>query len=72
MGTMSTQTHHPERATLTVPAAARLLGISRRTAYALAARGELPGAFRVGGRVLVSKAALERLLSGDSGGQAAP
>jgi excisionase family DNA binding protein len=53
----------PESLTLTVPEAARLLGINRNTAYLLAARGELP-VLRLGGRVLVVRAALERMLAG--------
>ncbi len=49
-----------------VEEAARLLGISRGSAYALAARGELPGALRLGGRIVVSRAALERALAGEA------
>jgi excisionase family DNA binding protein len=51
-------------ATLTVtPAeAARLLGISRNLAYEAARRGEIP-TIRIGRRILVPIAALERLLS---------
>ena len=49
--------------TLTVPEAARRLGLSRNAAYDAAARGELPGAFRVGRRVLVSRPALEAFLA---------
>lgn len=51
----------PERATLTVPEAARLLGIGRDAAYRAAARGELP-TLRVGRRILVPVAALDRML----------
>lgn len=51
-----------KRKTLTVEEAARVLGISRTGAYQLAARGELPGTIRLGKRLVVSKAALERLL----------
>lgn len=35
-------------ATVTIPVAAALLGISRETAYRLARQGTLPGALRVG------------------------
>jgi excisionase family DNA binding protein len=53
----------PEPLTLTVPEAARLLGINRNTAYLLAARGKLP-ILHLGSRVLVVRAGLERLLAG--------
>lgn len=51
----------PERETLTVDEAARLLGIGRGTAYEAARRGDLP-VVRIGGRLLVPRAALTRLL----------
>jgi excisionase family DNA binding protein len=53
-----------DHATLTVTAAeaARLLGISRNLAYEAARRGEIP-TIRIGRRILVPIAALERLLS---------
>lgn len=52
-------------ATVTVEEAAKLLGIGRNLAYELARRGELPGAIRIGTkRLVVSRAALERLLAG--------
>jgi excisionase family DNA binding protein len=53
------------RRTLTVAEAARLLGIGRSLAYELARRGELPGALRLGGRIVVSRAALERFLAAE-------
>jgi excisionase family DNA binding protein len=57
-----------DTATISVGAAGRLLGISRGLAYELAARGQLPGAFRLGKkRLLVSRATLTRFL--ESGGQ---
>jgi excisionase family DNA binding protein len=56
--------------TLTVEEAARALGIGRSLAYELARRGELP-TLRLGRRLLVSKAALDRMLSSIEG-QAAP
>jgi len=37
-----------------VPEAAKMLGISKDLAYDLARRGELPGAFQLGRRWLVS------------------
>ena len=48
--------------TMTVPEAARALGLARNTAYALAARGELPGVLRLGRRWVVSRVALQRAL----------
>jgi excisionase family DNA binding protein len=49
------------RLTFTVPEAARLLGIARGSAYAAIQRGEL-NAVRIGKRLLVPRAALQRLL----------
>jgi excisionase family DNA binding protein len=51
----------PEKLTITVPEAGRLLGIGQNSAYAAAAKGEIP-TLRIGGRLLVPRAALERLL----------
>jgi len=62
-------TQQPEplqRLTMNVPAAARLLGISRTLAFQLAARGELPGQLRLGKRIVVSRRALERALDGET------
>ena len=51
-----------KRLVFTVEETARLLGISRNLAYELAAQGKL-GAVRIGQRrLVVPKAALERLL----------
>jgi excisionase family DNA binding protein len=47
---------------LAVPRAAQLLGISRQSAYRLAASGELP-VRRLGGRLYVVTAALRELAS---------
>ena len=49
---------------ITVPEAARELGISNDLAYSLARRGELPGAFQFGRRWLVSRVRLRRFLHG--------
>lgn len=57
----SEKTTQPERLTRTVDEAAALLGISRNTAYDMAAAGRLP-TIRMGRRLLVPKAALEKLL----------
>ena len=56
---------HPEKEPLVVSIeiAARLLGLGRSSAYAAAKRGEIP-AIKIGGRLLVPKAALLRLLDG--------
>jgi len=42
------------RVTMTVPEAARLLGLSESAAYEAAARGDIP-ALRIGRRVLVKR-----------------
>jgi len=56
-----------EKLTLSIPEAAKTLGISRNLAYELAARGELPGVIKLGQkRVVCSRLAIERLLQGES------
>jgi excisionase family DNA binding protein len=50
-----------ERQTVTVEEAARILGVGRNSAYAAAERGDLP-TIRLGRRLVVPRAALERLL----------
>jgi excisionase family DNA binding protein len=52
-----------EKLTHTVEEAASLLGVSRNSAYALARTGALP-AIRLGKRLLVPQAALDRVLTG--------
>jgi excisionase family DNA binding protein len=52
-----------ERLTFTVEEVAKRLGISRNFAYDAVNRGEIP-AVRIGRRLLVPKAALEKLLAG--------
>jgi excisionase family DNA binding protein len=52
-----------DRLTWTVPEAARLLGISKDTAYEAAHRGELPVKV-IGRRMLIPRMALLRLLDG--------
>jgi excisionase family DNA binding protein len=52
-----------QRLTWTVPEVARLLGISKDSAYEAAHRGELPVRV-IGRRMLVPRAALVRLLDG--------
>jgi excisionase family DNA binding protein len=51
--------------TISVEEAARRLGIGRTLAYELASRGELPGAVRLGGRIVVSERAIENIGSGE-------
>jgi excisionase family DNA binding protein len=58
------QVDRSERLVLSVPEAARMLSISRRLAYDLVARGELP-ALRLGGRIVILRRPLERLLDGE-------
>jgi len=54
-------------ATLTVVEVAARLGISRSTAYELAALDRLPvPVIRLGRRVVVSRVALDRVLAGDA------
>jgi excisionase family DNA binding protein len=48
-------------ATMTIPEAARLLGISRSAAYRAVARGEIP-TIRIGRRLLVPTAKLYAML----------
>ena len=55
-----------ERQTVTVEEAARILGIGRQTAYELAREGKLPGALRLGRRIVVSRRALDRALEAES------
>lgn len=50
-----------ESLTLTVPEAGELLGLGRDAAYEAAKRGDLP-VLRFGRRLLVPRAALERML----------
>jgi excisionase family DNA binding protein len=50
-----------EPATMTVEEAARVLGISRGTAYKAARAGQIP-TLRLGNRLLVPRPALNRLL----------
>jgi excisionase family DNA binding protein len=69
-------THEDERSaealTLSVPEAAKLLGISRALAYELVTRGELPS-LRLGRRIVVPRVALMSLVEGhDYSGCVAP
>jgi excisionase family DNA binding protein len=57
-----------ETLVLSVPKAGALIGLSRNSAYQAVKRGQLP-TIRIGKRLLVPKAALQRLL--DSAGRTA-
>lgn len=58
----------PDRAVLTVDELATLLRIERKTAYAAIARGEIPGARRIGGVIRISRdAVLAWLAHGQDG-----
>jgi excisionase family DNA binding protein len=52
-----------KRATYDVEEAGRVLGIGRSAAYEAVRRGEIPS-IRLGKRVVVPRAALERMLEG--------
>ncbi len=66
---MNSQNGPNERATLTLEEMARRLGVSRSTAYDLAKRDALPvPAIRLGRRIVVSRAALDGVLSNHQGG----
>jgi len=53
-----------------VPKAAKLLGISRASAYRFATSGDLPTR-RLGGRVFVVTSKLQAFIEGDEQGEAA-
>ena len=59
-----------ERATLSVVETASIMGVSKNVAYEAVRRGEIPS-IRLGGRILVPRAALERLLETGSRANAA-
>lgn len=59
------ETSPPERRVVTLNEAAVMLRISRGSAYEAARRKEIP-TIRIGRRLLVPAAALERMLAGNS------
>jgi excisionase family DNA binding protein len=59
--TPSAQLSDSQRQTLSVEEAGKILGISRGSAYAYAKDGSLP-TIRLGSRLLVPKAALDKML----------
>ena len=65
-----TEATRVEAATVSVGQAAELLGIGRNLACELARRGELPGALRLGRRIVVSRKALDAFLDGGRTGHA--
>lgn len=60
-GRTSMTTEVVRRRTFTIPEAGTVLGVGRTAAYDAARRGEIP-TIRVGRRLLVPRAALERLV----------
>ena len=54
-----------ERLTYKIEEAGKLLGVGRNTVYEAAKRGDFP-TIRIGKRLLVPKAALDRLLAGET------
>ena len=60
---MNLPTSDDARLTISVPEAARRLGIGRNNAYEAARRGQIP-TIRLGKRVVVPLVALQRLLEG--------
>ena len=51
--------------TLNVNEVAQRLGIGRSLAYELARRGEIPGSFRLGGRLLIKRGVFEQWIATD-------
>ena len=58
---MQTDILTPSRQTYSIPDAARILGVNRNTAYEAAKRGDIR-AIHIGGRILVPKPEIDRLL----------
>jgi len=64
MGTTSERQTNPERATVDVwPTAGQILGLGRNATYKAVNNGQIP-VVRIGRRLLVPRAALDRLLAG--------
>ncbi|MFC1967417.1 helix-turn-helix domain-containing protein [Chloroflexota bacterium] len=55
-----------DKVVFTIPEVAELLGVSRNFGYELARRGEIPFV-KLGSRIFVPKASLEKLLREDNG-----
>jgi excisionase family DNA binding protein len=60
---MRTKKAAPKRQTMTIPEAARKLGVGRNAGYRAARSGQIP-TIRIGKRLLVPAAAFDRLLEG--------
>ena len=56
-----------DRRTYSVEEVARLAGVGRRSMYEAVARGSIPGTIRLGRRILLSRAAIDRWLNGADG-----
>lgn len=54
----------PERLTVTVREAAKMLGVGRTLAYDLVARGDIP-TIKLGDRVLIARATVEAIVRGE-------
>ena len=59
-----TTTSSEEQATISIPSACRVLGISRNYGFRLAGEGNFPGARRIGNRWVVSRKSLQKFLDG--------
>ena len=55
---------HEKKLVLSIEEAAKVLGISRTLGYQAAKTGELP-TIRIGGRILVSRRVIEKMLDGN-------
>lgn len=62
----TTENVTPKRQTYTIAEAATILGLSLSNTYRLARDGRIPSV-RIGGRLLVPRAVLRRLLNPDEG-----
>lgn len=60
------------RPLLSVRQAAHRLGVGETTAYEWARRNELPGLVKLGGRLYVRAAVLERFIAGEDGPASSP
>ncbi len=60
-----------ERATHTVSEVAKILGVGRSTTYEAINRGEIPH-LRLGNRIVIPRAGIESLLSGDASNDQSP
>jgi excisionase family DNA binding protein len=58
-----------ERKVMDLNEVGRVLGLSKNSVYQAAARGQIPGCFRLGGRYLVKRAVFEEFMRG---GRATP